>query len=260
MTAQTRPPSLSAMSNRRNRAGAASIPFLLFLVGMWAAPLVPLGAAEQGPLSGFEPSDGERLDVPEPGMVGKEGPAPSSTPSKQDRADILSGEPPFSDAVLRAEVLKELYDQLRKAKDAAAAEPITEAIEETWRSSGSDTVDLLMSRVDAFVLQSDLDLALEVLDAVTDIAPDTAEGWHQRAIVHLMQNDTSQALSDLRRTLDIDPNHYKALRDLGAVLQQTGDKKGALDAYRKALEVNPFLEQARRQVDLLSLDVEGRDI
>ena len=107
----------------------------------------------------------------------------------------------------------------------------------------------LMPRVDAFVLSADLDLAVQVLDAVTEIAPDNARPGISAGIVHFMQNDTDRALTDLRRALAIDPRHYKAMRDLGAVLQQTGDKKGALEAYRKALEINPFLEQARRVED-----------
>lgn len=228
-------------------------------VGVWAALPDFASAAEPGTDAGFA----ERGEFDLPGLApGKDGtgPAPSSTPSKGDRADVLTGEAPFADPALRAEMLQELYDQLRKAKDAAAAEPIIESIEEAWHTSGSDTVDLLMSRVDNFVLEADLDLARQVLDAVTDIAPGNAEAWHQRAIVHLMQNDTEAGLADLRRTLDIDPDNYKALRDLGAALQQTGNTRGALEAYRKALEVNPFLEQARRAEKLLSLDIEGRDI
>jgi tetratricopeptide (TPR) repeat protein len=187
------------------------------------------------------------------------GPPPSSTPNKQDRSDIL-GNVPLGDPAVRAEMLKELYTQLSGTRSAKDAEPIAEAIEETWRRSGSDTVDLLMTRVDAFVLAADLDLAMQVLDAVTELDPENAEAWHQRGIVHLMQNNTEQALADLKRAIAIDPNHYKALRDLGAALQQSGDQRGALDAYRKALVVNPFLEQARRAEEQLSHDVEGRDI
>ena len=136
---------------------------------------------------------------------------------------------PLGDPAVRAELLNELYGKLRSARNATEAEPITEAIEQTWRLSGSDTVDLLMSRVDTFVLQADLDLALQVLDAVTELAPELSEGWHQRGLVHVMQNDTDQAITDLRRALAMEPNNYKALRDLGAVLQQNGDKRGALD-------------------------------
>jgi tetratricopeptide (TPR) repeat protein len=206
------------------------------------------------------------LDVPPPagdqGEAGQDeaGKPPAATPNKEDRADVLRDEVPFADPALRGQILKELYAQLRKAKDAAAAEPIIEAIEVTWHRSGSDTVDLLMSRVDNFVLQGDLDLATQVLDAVTDLAPENAEAWYQRAIVHSMQDDSEAALADLKHTLAIDPNHYKALRDLGAALAKAGDKKGALDAYRRALEVNPFFEQVRRAEEALSLDVDGRDI
>ena len=167
---------------------------------------------------------------------------------------------PLGDPAVRAELLNELYGKLRSARNATEAEPITDAIEQTWRRSGSDTVDLLMTRVDTFVLQADLDLALQVLDAVTELAPEHSEGWHQRGLVHVMQNDTDQAITDLRRALAMEPNNYKALRDLGAVLQQNGDKRGALDAYRKALAINPFMEQTRRAEEQLSHDVEGRDI
>jgi tetratricopeptide (TPR) repeat protein len=187
------------------------------------------------------------------------GPAPSLTPNKQNRSDILSNVP-LADPAVRDAILKQLYAQLRSAPDAAAALPITKAIEESWRHSGSDTIDLLMSRVDAFVLDADLDLALKVLEAVTHLAPKNTEAWHQRGIVHLMQNDTEQALEELRRAVAMEPNNYKARRDLGAALQQTGDKKGALEAYHKALEVNPFLEQAKRAAEDLAHEIEGQDI
>ena len=200
-----------------------------------------------------------RDTLPVPGKDGL-GEAPSATPNKQDREDLLGGEEPILGPAARRQALNSLYDRLGAAKDAKAAEPITEAIEQAWRSSGSDTVDLLMNRVDAFVLSAQLDLASEVLDAVTDIAPNDAEAWHQRAIVSFMQKDNQRAISELRRALSLDPRHYKALRDLGMVLQQIGDKKGALEAYRQALAINPFLEQARQGVEHLVPDVEGQDI
>jgi tetratricopeptide (TPR) repeat protein len=250
------------MQKAANRIKAWRTGLLLAAFGLFAA--------QSGLVHAAAPSDRLPLDIedtydapldalPVPGKDGL-GPAPSPTPNKQDREDLLGGEAPFPDAASRAEALEALYDKLRSARDAKAAEPITEAIEQAWHTSGSDTVDLLMSRVDAFVLSAQLDLAAEVLDAVTDIAPDNAEAWHQRAIVSFMQKDNRRALGELRRALSIDPHHYKAIRDLGMVLQQIGDKKGALEAYRQALEINPFLEQARQAVDELVPDVEGQDI
>lgn len=237
--------------------------FLLAWLAMIAMPSLAAPAAEDVPDAGMgaAPQDDRNREGLEPPPLGKDssGPPPSSTPSKQDRSDLLRNVP-LGDSAVRAELLKELYGRLHAARNATEAEPIADAIEQTWRRSGSDTVDLLMARVDAFVLQADLDLALQVLDAVTELAPEHSEGWHQRGLVQVMQNDTDQAITDLRRALAMEPNNYKALRDLGAVLQQTGDQRGALDAYRKALAINPFMEQTRRAEEQLSHDVEGRDI
>ncbi len=205
-----------------------------------------------------EPYDGPLDAAPVPGKDGL-GQPPSATPYKEDREDLL-GAPAFADPAERKRALAGLYEKLKTATDAKAALPITEAIEQAWRASGSDTVDLLMTRVDALVLSARLDLASDLLDAVTDIAPDDAEAWHQRAIVSFMQKDNRRAVAELRRALSLDPRHYKAMRDLGMVLEEIGDKKGALEMYRQALEVNPFLEPAKQGVDALKPDVEGQDI
>ena len=251
------------MSQGCNRTRA--LPALTFIacLAVSVALASPACAADEDRDPGMgagRPESGDMRNLgPAPSGKYLTGRPPSATPNKQDRSDVPRDVPP-ADPVVRAAILNQLYDRLRSARDPAAARPITEAIEESWRHSGSDTVDLLMSRVDTFVLEANLDLAMQVLDAVTELAPDDAEAWHQRGIVHLMQNDTEQALGDLRRALATDPNNYKALRDLGAVLQQTGDKKGALDAYHKALEVNPFLEQAKRAAEDLAHEIEGQEI
>jgi tetratricopeptide (TPR) repeat protein len=160
----------------------------------------------------------------------------------------------------RAKALGELYDELGHAKNSADALPITETIEQIWHSSGSDTIDLLLSRADTFVKGSDLDLAGQVLDAVVELAPDNAEGFYQRAMLHFMQNDYQPALADLKRSLIIDPQHYQALNGLGVVLEELGDKKGALETFRRALKVNPFLDSAQERIEELSRSVEGQDI
>jgi tetratricopeptide (TPR) repeat protein len=253
------------MNYRQNWTNAWRTVFVLGFVGLGAIYPGAVDAAARD----FDPQSGlEGFDTPEdqfsepPARPRKEGTgsAPLSAPNKEDRQDLLGGETALSDPAFRAEALRKLYAQLRSAADTKAAEPIVEAIEEVWRSSGSDTVDLLMSRVDDFVLNADLDLALEILDAITEIAPDDAEAWRQRALIRFMKKDQERALSDLRRAVAIDPKHYKALRDLGAVLQQMGSKKEALEAYRKALDVNPFLEQARKAAEDLAHDIEGQDI
>jgi tetratricopeptide (TPR) repeat protein len=198
---------------------------------------------------------------PDTKQGGDEATPPRSTEeSKRDKLDLSTDNLPLSDPVERPKMLAKLYDELGNAQDAHDAAPITETIERLWLLSGSDTVDLLMARADRFMKESDLDLALKILDAAVDLAPDDAEAWRRRAAVHFLQKDYELALSDLRHALDIDPRHYKAINDLGVVLQTLGSKKEALEAYRKALKINPFLDDARQSVETLSREVEGQDI
>ncbi len=125
------------------------------------------------------------------------------------------------------------------------AEPIMKAIEELWTVSGSDTVDLLMSRAEQFANEAEIDLSLVHSRCGVDIAPQEAEVWYLRAKANLVKGKPERALADLRRALSLDPNQYRAINDLGLVLEQLGAKKEALEAYRRALEVNPFLDDAR---------------
>jgi tetratricopeptide (TPR) repeat protein len=186
-------------------------------------------------------------------------PPQSAEESKQDKLDQSGADVPLPSPVDRPKVLGQLYEQLSKAKDAEAAAPIQQAIENLWLTTGSPTVDLLMSRVARFTQESDLDLALQIVDATVDLAPDEAEAWYLRARVHYRQDQYALAIADLKRALERDPKHYRALEDLGLVLDTLGTKKEALEAYRKALEINPFLLDAHQAVEFLSREV-GRDI
>jgi Flp pilus assembly protein TadD len=121
-------------------------------------------------------------------------------------------------------------------------------------------VDLLMQRAEHFAKAEDLDLALKIMDATVDLAPDQAEAWHFRAKVHFLRKNHELALADLRRVLTRDPKHYAAMNDLGVVLETMGAKKEALEAYRKAIAINPFLGETKQTIDALRREVEGQDI
>jgi tetratricopeptide (TPR) repeat protein len=191
-------------------------------------------------------------------------PPQSAQDSKGNKLELQpgdqSGDVAPTEPVDHSKMLAELYEKLGEAKNATAAEPITKAIENLWTESGSDTIDLLMSRAAQFANKEDADLSLAILDAVVDIAPQDAEAWYLRAKVHIIKGHPERAIADFRRALSIDPKHYRAINDLGLVLEEIGAKKEALEAYRKALEVNPFLDGARQGVKALKREVEGQDI
>lgn len=160
----------------------------------------------------------------------------------------------------RDSLLAEFYTHLAQAHDATQAAPIAEAIEGLWQQSGSDTIGLLMSRSAKAIDDKNNDLALQFLDAVTELAPDYAEGWNRRAYVQFLQNNYDGAVGDLRRALALDPNHFKALEGLARILRESGQKKSALQAYREILKINPYQEGAKEAADELSVEVEGQGI
>lgn len=158
----------------------------------------------------------------------------------------------------REKALSDLYAHLATSADAEAAKQVAASIERLWLNAGSDTVAVLMERATAAHQGKKHDLALKLLDAVVELAPDYAEGWSRRAIVHFGQNNMERAVGDLRRVLALDPNHFRALDALAHILKDIGQKRGALAMVRQLLEVHPFWDGAKQMHDELAREVEGQ--
>ena len=156
--------------------------------------------------------------------------------------------------------LNTLFDALKIAPDEASAKAIEERIWAAWAVSGSDTCNLLMSRVKVASDDKDYDLAIKLLNAIVAINPSYVEAWNERATIYFLKDDIAHALADLREVLTREPRHFGALAGLGLILQELGDDKHALEAYRRALAVDPHLEHVGEVVKTLTEKVEGRDI
>ncbi|MEM7613568.1 MAG: tetratricopeptide repeat protein, partial [Pseudomonadota bacterium] len=111
-----------------------------------------------------------------------------------------------------------------------------------WSRSGSDTADLLLERGQVALDSEDYGLAVQHLTALTDHAPDFAEGWHARATAFYSMEEFGLALEDLERALALNPRHFGALTGLGIVLEELGYTETALTAMRMAEELNPHRE------------------
>ena len=200
----------------------------ILLTGLMVSVIAPSSAsAEGGPSGGPHP---EKQTIP----AGKAG----------------------NDGVL----LDSLLDRLAKADDADSAKILSEAVWKVWLRSGSPTIDLLMQQAVDAMNGSKNDVALKLLDAIVDLAPDYAEGWNKRATVYYLQDEHHKSALDIRKVLEIEPRHYGALAGLGMIMRDLGDGRGALAAFREALKYHPFLKGALDAVGSLSVTVEGRGI
>ena len=153
-----------------------------------------------------------------------------------------------------------LFEALKAAPDADSAKLVENRIWALWFASGSDTCDLLMTRVKTANDEKDLTLALQLLDAVIELKPDYTEAWNRRATIYFANKEYGKSLADLRQVLAREPRHFGALTGLGVIMQELGEDKLALEAFRRALVVNPHLQKIPEFVKSLTEKVEGRDI
>jgi tetratricopeptide (TPR) repeat protein len=160
----------------------------------------------------------------------------------------------------RSKNLDFLFEALKAAPDADAAKLVEGRIWALWLTSGSDTADLLMSRVKTATEAKDTKLAIQLLDAVIQLKPEYVEAWNRRATIHFSNKDYSKSLADIRQVLAREPRHFGALTGLGVIMQEFNEDKLALEAFRRALAVNPHLQKVPDFVKSLTEKVEGRDI
>jgi len=155
---------------------------------------------------------------------------------------------------------QQLFTQLKQAGSPEDAHPIEQKLIAMFRASGSPSVDLLVVRAQTALSAADNKTAKQLIDAVTNIAPNYAEGWHIRAGMEQAADDDTAALVSLQKAVLLNPRHFMALMELADKLEEYGDKAGALKLYRRALDVDPQLEGAASKVRELTQSVEGRDI
>ena len=160
----------------------------------------------------------------------------------------------------RATLRDDLYALLATAANAKEAKKIARQIQRVWRTSGSDTVSVLMRRAGRAMKGKDQKLALKLLDSVVELAPDNAEAWNRRAFVHYASKNYHAAVGDLRRALALDKNHFKALDGLASIFQQIGDDAKALKVYEQLREIHPFWPGLDKAYDSLKGKVQGRGI
>jgi len=190
-------------------------------------------------------------------------PARAQTQEQPDATDKLPNPPdklPKAPKGDRTRNIDFLFDALKAAPDADIAKQVENRIWAIWLASGSDTADLLMSRVKAAIEAKDTKLAIALLGSIIDIKPDYIEAWNRRATLFFALKDYGRAMADIQEVLNREPRHFGALGGLGMILEEVGEDKQALDAYRKAIAINPHMQKIPEHVKALTEKVEGRDI
>jgi tetratricopeptide (TPR) repeat protein/predicted aspartyl protease len=105
------------------------------------------------------------------------------------------------------------------AAPAAASAPAAGA-------DGDDAADL-SRRGQALAARRDFEHALADLDRACELAPDNAEYFHQRALIHWQMHQGALAMSDLDRAIKLKPDDSPALLARAELKLRGGDRQGA---------------------------------
>lgn len=204
------------------------------------------------------------LAVPAAVAQGERGlakPGERAAPRPQAKPDGKAAEKaPPKEPVTRAQVLDELFRKLAGAGDAEEAKGLATAIERVFLRSGSDTADLLMGRALQAVHRNNAELAEDLIDRIIALEPDWAEAYYRRATLRAMREDGSGAVEDLAHTLKLEPRHFAAMTGLGFTLLKLERKPQALRVLKQSLTLNPQGEAAKKAVERLELDLDGRSL
>jgi tetratricopeptide (TPR) repeat protein len=157
-----------------------------------------------------------------------------------------------------ASEIDSLFAALGKAENEEEAKPLEDKIMAAFLSSGSATVDLLMTRAAAALEAGDADTAKKLIASVTEIEPDFAEAWHQRGIMQAAAGDDQGAMFCLEKAVTLNPRQFEAMAELAGKVEEYGDKPGALKLYRRALALDPHYGDLARKVRSLEHEVEGQ--
>ena len=157
------------------------------------------------------------------------------------------------------ETLNKLFSRLAEP-DLENWETVEQAIWREWSDSGSRSMNLLLRMGRQALSDGRSRKAIEHFTALTDHAPDFAEGWNMRATAYFGEGLYSLSIADIGRTLRLNPRHFGALQGLGRMLEELGDTENALKAYKEAYAIHPHRPGLEEGITRLEALVAGQDL
>lgn len=155
--------------------------------------------------------------------------------------------------------LEALYEQLINPVD-GKWQPIEKRIQKLWSKSGSDAMDLLLKRGRNAMHAGKLPKAVEHFTALTDHAPDFAEGWNARATAYFLMEAYGPSIADIQKTLDLNPHHFGAMAGLGLIMEQLDQPEHALTAFLQAQTVHPHRPNIIEAIKRLKIKTRGQSL
>ena len=137
--------------------------------------------------------------------------------------------------------LDPLFERLKNV-DAADAPALEAKIRQEWSKSGSPAANLLLSQAKIAIDADDHKAAMRHLTALTDHAPEFAEGWSLSAVSLFNMGKVGPAMAAIERTLALEPRHFVALEGLVLIFDDAGLYQEAFEILRRIEAIHPNAE------------------
>lgn len=177
-------------------------------------------------------------------------PVPLPVPSPVPEAAPPAG---LSGAAKVARLLEELRNP-----DEPEWQRVEADLDREWSRSGSAALDVLLERGKDALEQGNTAEAIGHLTALTDHAPDFAQGWNTLASAYYQAGQFGPSLHAIGRALALNPSQYESLTGLGLILEDTGREKEALAAFEAAKSIHPHQPTINEAVERLDHKLSGR--
>ncbi|MEG4396526.1 tetratricopeptide repeat protein [Microcoleus sp. BROC3] len=135
--------------------------------------------------------------------------------------------------------VKALLEDLKKSDESVRDRATTE-LWRTWFNQKGEYGMQILRRSQVLLDAGDVSRALDLLTQLISEAPDFAEAWNRRAVLHYTQGNYKKSIQDCETVLKLNPVHFGALHGLGLCYAALGEYINAIQAFRRALEIQPF--------------------
>lgn len=153
-----------------------------------------------------------------------------------------------------ARLATSLHDEDRLVRKFAA-----DSLWKIWLRGSNPTESRLLQEALAI---SDINQREKALDDLIRLAPDFAEAYNQRAVLHFSRGAFPYSVLDCEATLRLNQFHFGAASGLGQCYIRMNKPSAALRAFKQSLDINPDLTTLRDAIAKLekALDETNRDV
>jgi tetratricopeptide (TPR) repeat protein len=142
--------------------------------------------------------------------------------------------------------------KLMQDKDSMVRQFSENALWGIWFRSSSAENNKELAAIRALVSEERTDDAEKRLDALIKKAPEFAEAWNQRAIIHFSRGDFEKSVADCREVIKRNPYHYGAMSGMGQCLIRLNRPAQAQQIFIELLKIQPYNEAIKVTIDSLN--------